>query len=234
VNSADPNQLDAQRMEAIRQFTSGLSHEGRNALQQISACAEMLAMEVSQSSEAADLVAGILEAGNRLQRLFDDVRTYSMRISSERRTTDLRDAWQSAWKSLAAARPDQACRLVERELPDTMLVEAAPGLMEVVFFKVFENAADACGRQVAVVLDCRTGSGNGRANLTVIAGDNGPGLSAEAARRAFEPFFSSKTHGTGLGLPIVKRIVEAHGGRVRAGNAAQGGAEIEIELPRAE
>jgi signal transduction histidine kinase len=66
--------------------------------------------------------------------------------------------------------------------------------------------------------------------MTVL--DNGPGLCVEAKRNVFEPFFTTKTKGTGLGMAIARRIVEAHGGNITAGDAASGGAEFVIKLPR--
>ena len=63
--------------------------------------------------------------------------------------------------------------------------------------------------------------------------DSGPGLSDDACRRAFEPFFSTKPGGTGLGLSIVYRTAEVHGGRVSAENRPEGGASFSIYLPRA-
>ena len=63
--------------------------------------------------------------------------------------------------------------------------------------------------------------------------DSGPGLSEDACRRAFEPFFSTKPGGTGLGLSIVYRTAEVHGGRVSAKNRPAGGASFTLHLPRA-
>jgi signal transduction histidine kinase len=61
--------------------------------------------------------------------------------------------------------------------------------------------------------------------------DTGPGLSEEARRRAFEPFYTTKPGGTGLGLAIVYRIAEAHGGQVFAANASSGGAVFTLSIP---
>jgi signal transduction histidine kinase len=61
--------------------------------------------------------------------------------------------------------------------------------------------------------------------------DSGEGLSTEVQRRAFEPFFSTKSGGTGLGLAIVCRIAESHGGSVTAANCAEGGAAFTIRIP---
>ena len=62
--------------------------------------------------------------------------------------------------------------------------------------------------------------------------DHGPGLSPEQRQRIFEPFFTTKTRGTGLGMPITKRIVEAHGGTIAVGEGGGPGAEIILTLPR--
>jgi signal transduction histidine kinase len=61
--------------------------------------------------------------------------------------------------------------------------------------------------------------------------DSGPGIPAESLTRVFEPFFSRRKGGTGLGLPIVQRIVEAHGGTVTASNRPAGGAVFTVVLP---
>jgi signal transduction histidine kinase len=66
----------------------------------------------------------------------------------------------------------------------------------------------------------------------IVIRDNGPGLTAEQQNRIFEPFFTTKTKGTGLGMAIAKRVVDAHGGVIQVGNSRSGGAEIVIILPR--
>jgi signal transduction histidine kinase len=62
--------------------------------------------------------------------------------------------------------------------------------------------------------------------------DSGPGLSEEQKRRAFEPFYSTKQNGTGLGLAVVYHVAEAHGGTVTATNCPEGGAAFTIRIPR--
>jgi signal transduction histidine kinase len=68
-------------------------------------------------------------------------------------------------------------------------------------------------------------------NVEIRVVDSGPGIPDELGARIFEPFVSSKETGLGLGLPICRRIVEAHGGAITAGNAPDGGAQIRIRLP---
>jgi signal transduction histidine kinase len=82
------------------------------------------------------------------------------------------------------------------------------------------------------VVRCTEARLGDRPALCVAVRDNGPGLNAEQRRRIFEPFFTTKTKGTGLGMAIAKRIVEAHGGRLAVGTGTGPGAEIILTLPR--
>jgi signal transduction histidine kinase len=73
----------------------------------------------------------------------------------------------------------------------------------------------------------------GQPAIEVRVRDNGPGLSPAARQNVFEPFFTTKTKGTGLGMPIARRIIEAHGGQISIGNESSTGAEFVITLMRA-
>jgi signal transduction histidine kinase len=85
-------------------------------------------------------------------------------------------------------------------------------------------------------MQCAAANGTGEM-LWVSIADDGPGLNAEQARRIFEPFFTTRMRGTGLGMAISRRIIEAHGGTIsaRSVNGAQqaSGTEVVLELPRA-
>ena len=70
-----------------------------------------------------------------------------------------------------------------------------------------------------------------RGDCTVTVDDNGPGVAAGARERIFQPFFTSKKHGTGLGLALVQKIVVSHNGRVSVGTSPLGGARLQVVLP---
>jgi two-component system, LuxR family, sensor kinase FixL len=104
-----------------------------------------------------------------------------------------------------------------------------PFRLEQVLRNIFENSLAACRDPVEVA--CSPDTLDGEPALRVAVRDNGPGLNAEQRQRIFEPFFTTKTQGTGLGMAIAERIVEAHGGQIGVGTPACG-AEILITLPR--
>jgi signal transduction histidine kinase len=110
------------------------------------------------------------------------------------------------------------------------LVDPFP--IEQVFRNILENALVACGDLPRIDIVCRAEQLNGIPVIGLRFRDNGRGLNAEERRRIFEPFFTTKTHGTGLGMAIARRIVEAHGGHIAVSASAGPGTEIEILLPK--
>src|SRR5262249_48762630 len=97
---------------------------------------------------------------------------------------------------------------------------------------ILENALGACADPVVITVSWSEIMLENRPALRLAIRDNGPGLSPDARQRIFEPFFTTKTHGTGLGMAIGKRIVEAHQGQISVGANGGPGAEILVTLPR--
>ena len=92
------------------------------------------------------------------------------------------------------------------------------------------NAVQACGEQGKIELSA-TRSEKFEDHVTISVKDNGPGFSEEAIRKIFEPFYTTKSHGTGLGLAVVQSVANSHQGFVKARNRKQGGAEFNLYLP---
>jgi two-component system sensor histidine kinase HydH len=102
--------------------------------------------------------------------------------------------------------------------------------MSQVFRNIFENAIEASPENGEVTIRCAPSLANNGNEICITIADQGRGLSAEQLARIFEPFFTTKTKGTGLGMAIVQRIIQSHGGTISA--RSSGGAQIEINLPR--
>jgi len=97
-----------------------------------------------------------------------------------------------------------------------------------VLINLLKNAAEAGGDGDAIELE---GAVEPDGSVRLVVRDRGQGLSSEVMGSAFVPFYSTKEKGSGLGLPLCREIVEAHGGRLRLQNRAGGGAEIVVRLP---
>jgi signal transduction histidine kinase len=224
--------LQAERLAAIGQMVTGLAHESGNALARSQACLEMLAMEVEDRPEALKLIARIQTAQNHLQQLYGEVRNYAAPLKLERRMQSVRSIWRQAWSNLADQRQGRSAMLQEESYGVDLACLVDPFRLEQVFRNILENALAACTDPVEITVLCSPAQLEGQPALRITVRDNGPGLSPEQRRRIFEPFFTTKTKGTGLGMAIAQRIVQAHGGQIAVGAPEGGGAEIQLLLPR--
>lgn len=221
----------AERLAAVGQMISGMAHECRNALQRSRACLDMLGLEVRGQPRALDLLARTRRAQDHLQRLFEEVRQYAAPIVLDRAPCDLRELLHQAWRSLDEARKGRTFHLVESPDAIDRCCVVDRQAIERVFRNILENALAACPDPGHIEVTWREDDLDGHAALQIVICDNGPGLDAEQRRGIFEPFFTTKTRGTGLGMAIARRLIEAHGGRIAVGEC-QSGAEIMVCLPR--
>jgi signal transduction histidine kinase len=115
--------------------------------------------------------------------------------------------------------------------PDPRCV-ADPFRLEQVFYNILDNALAACVPPVVIEVRGVATELHGRPALRIAVHDNGPGIGHEQRPKIFDPFFTTKAKGTGLGMAIAKRIVEAHGGHIAVGDAAGPGAVFLLTLPK--
>lgn len=232
LKQAQEHALQSARLAAIGQMVTGLAHESGNALARSQACLEMLTWEVQDKPEAIDLIGRIQSAQNHLQQLYEEVRGYAAPLKLERELWNVQAIWRQAWQNLSLLRQGKATTLRE-ETNDIGLECAVDNFrLEQVFRNILENSLAACKDPVEIDVRCTEIDVNGQRTLRIAVHDNGPGLSAEQRRRIFDPFFTTKTKGTGLGMAIAKRIVEAHGGQIGVGPDVGQGTEIVLLLPR--
>ncbi|AMV37235.1 two-component system sensor histidine kinase NtrB [Planctomyces sp. SH-PL62] len=232
VGRAEQRLLQAERMAAIGQVSAGLAHESRNALQRSQACLEMLALKVEDRPDAVDLIGRIQQAQDDLHRLYEDVREFAAPIHLELRPCRLSDVWRRAWEKLDRARMGRDVRFEEAGEVLSLECTADAFRLEQVFANLFDNSLAASTDPAKVTVDASLARLDGRDGLRVVVRDDGPGLTSEQRARFFDAFFTTKTRGTGLGTAIVKRIIEAHGGRVEVGAAHPRGAEVVLTIPR--
>lgn len=231
-NRAQQRALQAERLAAIGQMVTGLAHESRNAIQRAQACQEMLAMELEDEPELANLTVRTQQALDDLHRLYEEVRSYAAPIKLDLQDCDLAQLWQKTWSHLEVMRSNRTVELQEERNGTSLQCRVDKYRLEQVFRNILENALAACATPGKIVIKCADADIDGTPGLQIALCDNGPGLDEEQARNIFEPFFTTRKKGTGLGMAIARRIVEAHGGQISVGRCGQPGAEIVIRLPR--
>ncbi|QDV36843.1 hybrid sensor histidine kinase/response regulator [Tautonia plasticadhaerens] len=232
LKEAQQRAVQSERLAAIGQMVTGLAHESRNALQRGQSCLEMLALKVADRPEAVDLIRRAQKAQDHLHHLFEDVRSYAAPIRLEAGRFDLPSVWREAWSYLDSAARQHSATLSESVDAPITRCWLDPFRLVQVFRNILENALTSGAGPVAIEVSCSPASLEGRDALRVAIRDNGPGLNAEQVERIFEPFYTTKARGTGLGMAICRRIVEAHGGRIAVGTPGGPGAEIILTLPR--
>jgi signal transduction histidine kinase len=234
LKEAQQRSLQAERLAAIGQMMTVLSHESGNALARSRSCLEMLGWELEDRPDALELIAKIRQAQDQLQQLYSEVRDYASPLKLDRETWDLSGIWRQAWQNLALQRQGKEAFLTE-EIAGVDLECAVDNFrLEQVFRNLLENSLAACSSPVRIAMTCSTDQIGGQPALRVVVRDNGPGLNPQQKQRVFEPFYTTKSKGTGLGMAIAKQIVEAHGGRIAVGENSGPGAEFILVLPREE
>jgi signal transduction histidine kinase len=224
--------LQAERLAAIGQMIAVLTHESGNVLARSQVLLANLAEEVQDRPGAVDLIDHLKKAHGDLRHLYDEVRNYAAPIKLEFMPWDVGAIWRQAWSKVIAAHGANKIATLNEKIDGIHLVcEADNFRLDQVFRNLFDNAIAAGPEPVKVEVACTDAVLNGRPVLRIAVRDNGPGLTPAEGAKVFAPFYTTKKKGTGLGMAIVKRIVEAHSGEITVGDRAQG-AEFIVTLPR--
>ncbi|MBS3996300.1 MAG: PAS domain-containing protein, partial [Hydrogenophaga sp.] len=212
--------VSAQRAKAWGEVARRLAHEIKNPLTPIQLSAERLAMKLGgkvQAPEQAILdksVRTIVDQVDAMKRLVNEFRDYARLPAAQLAPTDLNAVVRDILVLY-----DNAAVPVRHELADHCpLVKADAQQVRQIVHNLVQNAQDAmAGRPGAEVLLRTRLSDRGQwVRLAVI--DQGPGFAEHILKRAFEPYVTTKVKGTGLGLAVVKKIMDEHGGRVDVAN----------------
>ncbi|TWU50582.1 Sensor protein ZraS [Rubripirellula tenax] len=213
------------RLAAIGQTVAGLAHESRNALHRIQTAVEILRLDIPIESECREEVDSVARAATELNNTLEEVRQFAAPIHLHRESVLLHEVWQRVWGYLSKVRGNRDAQLVDADCGCPVKVDVLR--MEQVFRNLFENSLAACEDPVCIHVRCKC---DGPEMILVEMEDNGPGLDAEQREKLFEPFYTTKARGTGLGMSIAQRVVEAHGGDIQVGDAPEQGAKFLIRL----
>lgn len=217
----------SERMATLGEMIASVSHEIKNPLGIIRSTADLLEKKVVQFDPNNQLASVIREEADRLNRIvtefLDFARPQIPRFLPVRVETILE-------KNLSFLEPELTRQAISvekdfRAESPTMLVDQ--DLLYRAFLNILLNAVQAMGEGGTIRVTVRHES----EGVEIEIRDSGSGLSQETQGKAFQPFFTTKEKGSGLGLPIVKNIIEAHKGTIKMVNSEKGGASVLITLP---
>lgn len=237
LKEAERRLIQAERLAAIGQMVTGLAHESRNALQRARACLDMLELDASDRSGDLNLIRRAQQALEELQRLYDEVRNYAAPLKPDLAPCDLMQLCRETWDFICETSSVPNVRLRLPEAPPPTTCHCDRSRIQQVLRNILENAIHVSpdGGEIAIQAESINGPGE-PPRIRLRIRDQGPGMNSEQRARIFEPFYTTKTKGTGLGMAIARRIVEAHGGEIAVGDPPGGdggstGTEIVLTLP---
>ncbi len=218
----------ARTLAAIGEAAARIAHEIRNPLTGISNALSILAADLAPGHRHRGICDEMQHEITRVDRVLDDLLTFARHRPLSRQRTDLVRMCEKVLATLEAA-GELAGVTLRRYLPPEVVVDVDPSMIEDSLFNLVQNAAHALSGRPEAELTVAVKPGPSGVALTVT--DNGPGIPRDVRRKIFDPFFTTKAHGTGLGLPITKKHIEAHGGRLRVRSAPERRTTFEILLP---
>lgn len=222
----------AKKEAAWGEVAKRLAHEIRNPLTPIQLSAERLAWKLRDKLVPSDAqildksTQTIIKQVGALKEMVEEFRNYARGSVLNLQPVRL----DTLIEEVLLLYEGHACRFTHTPAPEDATIMADGTAIRQVLHNLFKNAAEAAEDDADPTVDIRTEyTADGRIRLSV--SNNGKSFSKEMLHNAFDPYKTDKIGGTGLGLPVVKKIIEEHGGKIGIANRPQGGACVQAEFP---
>jgi signal transduction histidine kinase len=223
----------SERLAALGQLTAGLAHEIRNPLAVIKGSAETLTRRLQSADPVTTEVAGYISSEvNRLNTIVTRFLNFARPLKLERRPARIPPLLDRALKVAQDRWPEAKVEVVQQYCENLPDMSVDPDLCEQAFTNLVLNAYEAM-TETGGRLTVRVAAANsdGRRGVEVDIEDTGPGIPAELHGQIFNPFFTTKKEGVGLGLSLVSKIVDDHRGWIRISSEPGRGARFRVFLP---
>ena len=225
LQAAEEQVRRADRLAALGQLTAGLAHELRNPLGTIRGSAELLQRSAAADPLTRELAGYIAADVDRTNALVSRFLDFARPLAPQREPHELAEILDAAVNDLTKQREVSVVRNYSADLP---LLSLDPALFRQAIFNLLQNATDAS--PAGGVITLRTRLLTDAVEIAVI--DRGTGIPTTDTAHIFNPFFTTKPDGVGLGLAIVAKIVDEHGGTITTDSTPGEGATFRILLPR--
>jgi len=217
----------AERLSALGEMTAGISHEIRNPLGIIRSSAELLKKKIARFDPANTMPDIIIEEASRLNRIITDFINLARPRRPNLSPCRIEEVLEKNITFLDT-RIKEKGYTVKTNYHDLLpQIQADAAMLYQSFLNILINAMQAMPDGGTIEIEARAN----RKTVTIHFDDSGPGIPPEVLKKIWDPFFTTKETGTGLGLGIVKNIIESHGGSIRIENRQQGGTRVSVDLP---
>jgi signal transduction histidine kinase len=216
-----------EKLRLLSRFMSSVAHEIKNPLTGISAGVQYLAKKLQPGLAEDETVEFILTEINRLNRIVDDLYKIARPPELVIMPMNLNEVVGKSLLCLSELVMKKRLNVTQDLDEEVPQFEADPDRLQQIMINIMKNAIEASPEQGSLSLETWKDQSQAFVRIT----DSGPGIPEEAMEHLFEPFYSTKERGTGLGLCISQRIIDEHGGKIRVERPESGGTSFVIELP---
>ena len=216
---------EQEALARLGQMAAVVAHEVKNPIAGIRGALQVIAGRMSADARDKPIVGEIIARLDSLNGIVQDLLVFARPRALRAEPTDLKALVVSTVEHLK--RDPSFAGVVIDVAGDGAVVTVDAEQLQVAIQNVLMNAAQAMNAQGRITIDIERHG----AEWTISMADTGPGMPQEVKEKVFEPFFTTRSRGTGLGLPIARRVVEAHGGRIGIDTPAGGGTVVSLSLP---
>lgn len=226
----------SERLAALGLLAAGMAHEVRNPLVGVRAAAQLMEREPSFAPGLQEFTGTIIREVDRLNRLVDELLAFGGRRRLRIEPCNVNQVVEEALRLEESTLKAESVCVVRRYDPELPAVAGDSDRLLQVFLNLIRNGTEAMGGKggeltVRTRFERLAGQCGGRSAAVAEIVDGGPGIPAEMREQLFNPFFSTRHGGTGLGLPISQRIVEEHGGAIEVQSQLGTGTTFRVLLP---
>jgi signal transduction histidine kinase len=220
--------VQSEKLAAVGQLAAGIAHEIRNPLTGIKMIVQLLRGRFQEDESGRESIQAVLDEINRLEIVISGLLDFARPTELSLKPVDVTDVINDVLKLMEADlrhRKIELVKCMDETLPEVML---DTNRMKQVFMNVILNSMQAIPEDGKITIKCHYEEETH--TVQVVISDTGTGMSQEILAQAFEPFFSTKSGGTGLGLANVKKIMEQHGGGIKVESEEGQGTKVVISI----
>ena len=201
---------ESQKLAAVGQLSAGIAHEVRNPLSSIKMSLQILEKRMQPEGNDSKRFKIAKREVEHLEKLVNDILLYARPSEPQKRPSDIRNILDHALAMAEKSVSDKHARVEMNLAKDLPLLNVDPAMLEQVFLNIYLNAIDAMEEGGKLSISARKTTDQ----VLVEVRDNGCGISSEDIPHIFNPFFTKKKYGTGLGLTQIKKIMDLHQGTI--------------------
>lgn len=231
LGTAQSRLIETERMATLGEVTAGLAHEIRNPLATIGGFARRLHRKLEEDFPYKNYASIVIREVDRLEALLGDVLAYSKQVPPlleacriDTLVRDMVDIYREDFQ-------DKQIAIEVRLSADPPIIEADSQQLKQVFINLFANAMQAMPNGGTLTVQIEPWPRDEGDGVVITVSDTGGGVPQEVVENIFNPFFTTKQEGTGLGLALSKRVIEGHGGTIEVVNREGEGVTFILRLP---